>query len=151
METKVFKTKINIFSYIGFLLVGCSLILILQLFLSKGHIAFSPLMPLVVGIIFCYVGFIGRKFIFDEKEFRYATTRTRFKAKYDEINLLKTFYDKQTKSNNLLVFIDENNVFSFSSNFYQEVKLKDIYKELEKRCKTYIDKNELTVENELDW
>ena len=50
-----------------------------------------------------------------------------------------------------MIFVDEDKILSLSSNFYPEDKLKEIYNELILRCSEYIEKNELTIEDELNW
>ena len=151
MDNKTIVTMISSFNYIGILLIACAFILFLQSLLSDGGFEIGVLIPLIVGAVFCYVGLLGRKFSFLEQEIKYSTTKLVFQARYDEINLLQTFHDKQTNSDNFLIFVDEDKILSLSSNFYQEDKLKEIYNELILRCSEYIEKNELTIEDELNW
>jgi len=147
MAEKVITTGIKSFVNVGYLLLGAWGLLVLKLYFDTGNFDILQLLPLLIGFFFVYLGKKGRQFVFSETDFKYS----KFSARYDEINLLKTFKDTKNNSNNLLIFIDETNILSLSSSFYSQEILEKIYYELVRYCKKYIENNELTLENELNW
>jgi hypothetical protein len=50
-----------------------------------------------------------------------------------------------------LLFVDENNTISFTTSFFPREKLVEVYKELLLRCEEFIAKDEITVDNDLNW
>jgi len=158
MENKTITVSLNTFKYLGILIIGVSVALILNTATSinptEDVVAknFSGgAAGVIVGIIFLLLGKRKRKINLLENRIEYITSKTVFTANYADINLIKTFIDPANKSENLMVFVDENDTISFATSFFPKEKLIEVYQELLIRCQEYIAKNEITVDNELKW
>jgi len=158
IENKTITVSLNTFKYLGFLIIGISVALIFNTVSSinpsENTVAGNwtgGTVGVIIGIIFLLLGNKKRKIIFGETQIEYIASKPVFIANYSEINLIKTFIDPANKSENLMIFVDENNTISFTSSFFPKEKLVEMYKELLLRCDEFISKNEITVDNELNW
>jgi hypothetical protein len=158
MEYKTITVSLKSFLYFGILIFVFSLFLTVNSYISisssesfvKNNLT-GTFIGLIVGIVFVVIGMKKRKIVFEEKNIKYSTSKTIFEANYDEINLIKTFINPANKSENLMIFVDETRLFSFSTSFFPREKLIDAYNELLAKCENYIENNELTIDNELEW
>jgi len=158
MENKTFSVSLNTFKYLGFLIIGVSAALILNTVTSINptedvlakNIS-GGVLGVIVGIFFMFFSRKKREINFLENKIEYTASKLIFSADYSEINLIKTFIDPSNKSENLLIFVDENITISFTASFFPREKLIEIYQELLLRCSEFIAKNEITVDNELGW
>ena len=157
-ENKIISVSLNTFKYLGFLIIGVGVALILNTVnsfnpseevLSKN--ISGGVFGIIIGIIFLFLSKKKRSIIFLENKIEYITSKPIFTANYSDINLIKTFIDPANKSENLMIFVDENNIISFTTSFFPKEKLIDIYQELLLRCEKYIAKNEITIDNDLNW
>ncbi|MCL2313171.1 MAG: hypothetical protein FWC41_11950 [Firmicutes bacterium] len=158
MENKTFSISLNTFKYLGFLIVGVGITLIFNTVNS-----FNPseeilaknisggVFGIIIGIIFLFISKKKRSIIFLENKIEYSTSKPIFTANYSDINLIKTFIDPANKSENLMIFVDANNTISFTTSFFPKEKLVEVYQELLLRCEEFITKNEITVDNDLNW
>jgi len=158
MDKKIIETNNKPLLMLGYLLLGISIFLILnsifQATPTQGYIYNNlhlGIVGIAVGIIFVLLGKKKKCIIFLENEFICKINRHIFTEKYTNINLIHTFIDSNNRSKNLLIYFDENKTLSFSSSYWLEEKLIDAYKEFIIRSKNFIDINEISVENELDW
>jgi hypothetical protein len=142
----------NTFKYLGALLIVVGVAAIFNTIdvISIDKITIG-IAGIGLGVYLLLRGFAKRRFIFDETEYIYLSGKYTFNQKYKDINLVKNFTDPTNRSNNLLIFVDENDSISFSSSYFSEALLKNVFLELSVRCKEYIDNNELTIDNELNW
>jgi hypothetical protein len=158
MQNKTISVSLDTFKYLGFLIIGVSLVLILNTFISinptdntVANNFTGGIVGVVIGILFLLLGNRKRRIIFFENKIEYITSKPVFTANYADINLIKTFINPSNKSENLMLFVDEYNVISFTSSFFSRENLIEVYQELLLRCQEYIAQNELTVDNELNW
>ena len=155
---KIIDTNNKSFLMVGLLLIGIAIVLIAnsafqmasttEYIYNNMHLGF---VGIFVGIIFMLLGKKKKYILFEENEFTYKISKHTFSEKYTEINLIRTFKDQNNYSKNLMIYFDENKTLSFSSSFWSEEKLIDAYKEFVARSKNFIDKNEITIENDLNW
>ncbi len=157
-ENKTISIKLKSFTAIGILVISGSILLSLSAYFSNAQTEEYIISTLKTGLIFVFVGFLlcymgtkTRSLIFSEEKMEYKTSKLIFSAKYNEINLLKTFRDTNNNSQNLLILIEKNDSLSLSSSFFQLEKLQEAYKEILMRCETHINNKELSIENDLNW
>ncbi|MPM68224.1 hypothetical protein SDC9_115155 [bioreactor metagenome] len=157
-NTKNIVVKFNSIKLLGLLLIGVGLVLFINTYISINPTESSTannnsggIIGVIVGSVFFILGNRKRQISFSEDKIEYLNSKLVFSTKYGEINLIKTFIDPANKSENLMIFVDENKTISFSSSFFNKDILQNIYTELLFRCKEFIDKDEITVDNDLNW
>ena len=158
MDKKIIETNNKPLLMLGFLLLPISLVLILNSISQSNPTHnylytnfYIGLFGIVVGIFLILIGRKKKCIIFFENEFTYKINKHFFTEKYTEINLIHTFKDPNNGSKNLLIYFDENKTLSFSASYWTEEKLIEAYKEFLFRSREYIDKNEISIENDLSW
>ncbi len=158
MQQKTIHVSLKSFTYLGILVFSIGLFLILSNYFSlnptenfQASNFTGGIMAMIFSIVLCYMGTKKRKIVFSDEKLEYIAAKTQFAASYSEINLIKTFIDPANKSQNLLIFVDESRILSVSSAFFPIEKIQEAYRELLLRCKHFIENNELTIDNELNW
>jgi hypothetical protein len=158
MDDKTISVPLTSFRWLGILIIGISVALVLNTFISinstESTIASNftgGLIGGIIGICFLILSNRKRKINFNLEIIEYVTKVVVFSAKYSEINLIKTFIDPTNKSENILIFVDENRTVSFTTSFFPREKLIEVYNELLARCSEFIIREELTVDNKLNW
>jgi len=158
VKNKTISVKLKSFTTIGVLVISGSILLSVSVYFNQSQ-SYDYILStfkatsvfVIIGIILCYMGAKTRNIIFLEEKIEYKTSKTIFSARYDEINLIKTFKDPANNSQNLLIFVETNNSLALSSSFFSIDKLHETYIEILNRSDIYIKNNELTIENELNW
>ncbi|MCL2039943.1 MAG: hypothetical protein FWG85_05895 [Bacteroidetes bacterium] len=155
---KIISTNNKSLSMVGYLLIGIAIVLIVnsitQISPTENYIynnLYLGTFAILVGGMFIIFGKKKKYIIFNENQFSYKISKQTFTEKYTEINLIRTFIDNNNHSKNLMIYFDDNKCLSFSSSFWSEEKLIDAYKEFINRSSEFINKNEISVENNLNW
>jgi hypothetical protein len=158
MNKKTIETNNKSLLMLGYLLIGIAIVLIfnsiLQISPTKDYIYNNMYLGFIgigIGGGFILLGRKKKKIIFSENEFTYKISKHLFTERYVGINLIQTFIDPGNHSKNLMIYFEENKSLSFSSSFWTEEKLIEVYKEFISKTKDFIDKGEISVENELKW
>ena len=162
-DNKTIVTPLKSFIYLGVMIFAFSIWLCLSNLNIMNNDAINSadnfvssnftggIFGIIIGVCFIFLGNKKRKIIFSDVNIEYITSKPVFVANYDEINLIKTFINPTNKSENLMIFVDETKIFSFSTSFFPREKLVETYNELLSRCNQFIEKEELTIDNELNW
>ena len=155
---KIISTNNKSLLMVGVLLLGIATILIIN-----SITQFSPtqdyihnnlhlgVIGILAGAMFIIFGRKKKYIIFYEYQFSYKISKRIFNDSYSEINLIRTFIDTNNYSKNLMIYFDDNKCLSFSSSFWTEEKLIEAYKEFINRSNEFINKNEISIENNLNW
>lgn len=160
MVNKEFVTKNKSFTWLGYLLIGAGIVLPVSTYTSINPTKTIIESNLMFGIIVIVFGvcclLLGRKkriIRFTHDKLEYESNKITFSAPYSEIALIKTFHDPANRSDNLLVMKDEQtqNIICWTNSFFSAETLHNVFAELVQRCKTGIDSEDTTVDNELEW
>jgi hypothetical protein len=149
------------FRYLGWILIVAGALLALNGITRNGTPSDTVIsnsifggIGVLVGIIFLLVAQKRKCIHFSADDVTYYSHKKNgakpiFHSKYADINLLKSFYDKKHRSQNIMLYVDDNDTITFSSSFIHTEQLYEIWQEMMLRCDEYIKKNEISVENEL--
>ena len=152
---KIISVKLKSFSLIGYLMLGLGLVYSASLII--GADPHSPkfadgvtggAIAIAAGCTLLIMGNKKRTFKILEDRVEYWASKLIFSAKYEDIEVLKTYHEGERKSSYLAIVASEERLLTVSSAYFEPEKLAEVFNELSERVAGI---DTALVEDDLNW
>jgi hypothetical protein len=148
-----YKVKNTYFQLLAYILIVFAIAYMVNSYgISDKNYIFESitggLIAFFAGLLFLYLGSKTKTIKLYQNGLEYLIQRVMFRAKWDEIAVVKSFQDRNKQTENLIIITEDERLLDISTAFFNKEKLMEAFNQIIKIVKT---KENITIEDDRLW